>query len=706
MKRWRSLLIVMLVAVTVTGLTMPVNAWYNPDDASVRSASEETYYFVQLEDEPVASYTGGVRGYARTKAAGGDQLDVQSSNVRFYQNYLEGKRKDYKNWLKQRASKAEVVTEYSLTFNGLAVKAEGVSPEVLRQGPGVKKVVKSIDYFPEMNASHEIINNRPLWNMGYDGAGTKVAVIDSGIDHSHPFLTDESLEMPEGFPRGDTRFTSNKVIVAKTFHQNPAATPEDLDGHGTHVAGTIAGIKGYKDPSGMAETPLSGVAPKAYVGNYNVFPCEDCSAKSIFIAKAVEEAVRDGMDVANMSLGGTAHMGKDLLDEVVNAATEAGMTVAVAAGNEGPGQMTIGSPGTADKVITVGAVSNSHFFGTSIQVTVDGEERSLLTGSSSPGGQLTEKTEGALQVVTDGDGKACSGISADLSGKIAVIKRGDCTFTQKAAAAQSRGAVGVILINNGAGDPTAMFVEESVTIPMVMVSMEDGEWIQQGQSASAVLEPAPVREYSSENHSLIAGFSSRGPTVNHTLKPDVAAVGVNVYSSVPGGGLASYNGTSMATPHVAGAAALLKQARPEWTPQDIKAALIGTGKNPRSANLPLEVGGGIIQVADALNTPAMAAPASLSFGLVPNRGKNREATWKVTLTNTSDQQRIFRFHTDDRSHVDVNVSSIHLERGESGTFTVTASGNGKGSGKDYQGYIRIGTDDGQQIRIPYHYRVK
>lgn len=112
--------------------------------------------------------------------------------------------------------------------------------------------------------------------------------------------------MPVGFPKGDQRFTSNKVIVAKVFSPDAKATPEAIGSHGTHVAGTIAGVEGYKDPTGAAKNPLSGVAPKAYLGNYNVFPCNDCSAESIHIAAAVEAAVRDGMDVANLSLGGEA----------------------------------------------------------------------------------------------------------------------------------------------------------------------------------------------------------------------------------------------------------------------------------------------------------------------------------------------------------------------------------------------------------------
>ncbi|WP_301238365.1 S8 family serine peptidase [Polycladomyces subterraneus] len=705
--RTRVLFAVLLaVLLTVTGVSVPASAWYDPSsDQTVVRSGEDGYYFVELSDPAIAEYNGGIQGYAKTKPEAGHKISIQSEAVQSYANRLKSEQDAVKNWLRRKAPKARVVTEYEITLNGLAVKTNGTDPSILRQAPGVKRVVKSIKYRPAMDVSHEIINDIPMWKSGYDGKGIKVAVIDSGIDAKHPFLTDPDLKTPEGFPKGDTRFTSKKVIVARVYSPDPTKTPEAIDSHGTHVSGTIAGIANYQDPSGVATKPLSGVAPKAYLGNYNVFPCSDCEADSIYIAKAVEDAVRDGMDVANLSLGGPAEPGFDLLAEVVNAAVDAGMVTVISAGNEGPGPMTIGSPGTADKVITVAAVTNKHFIGLPIKVTVDGVEKTLPAGSSAPGGQIQTRVAAPLAVVTDDNGTACQGITADLTGKIAVIKRGGCTFTQKAAAAQEKGAVGVILINNTDGDPTAMLVEESVTIPMVMVSMNDGDWILKGQSASAVLEPLPEREFLTTNDSYIANFSSRGPTVNYTLKPDVAAVGVNVYSSVVGGGLASYNGTSMSAPHVAGAAALLQQAHPDWTPQDIKAALIGTGRDPKSAANPLEVGGGIIDVAAANKPVALANPASLSFKIVPPNGQNSSKTMQVTVKNTTKTKQTYYIIVDNKGNVKTSATYLTVNPGAEGTFKVTVSGKGKTVGLDYTGYITLLAKNGKKIRIPYHYRV-
>ncbi|MFC4077173.1 S8 family serine peptidase [Salinithrix halophila] len=699
----RGWIFALLFVFVLSGFAMPAQALDPNSDQAEKAGSGDGYYFVQLKDEPVATYDGGVKGMKATQVAEGEQLDVRDSEVKAYERYLSGKQNSYKKWLHKKASKVKVVEDYSVTLNGIAVKANNVNPEVLKKGPGVKKVVKSIRYKPAMNKSHAFIADKPLWDMGYQGDGVKVAIIDSGIDQSHPFFRDSKLKVPQGYPkvsRSDwKKYTTNKVIVAKVFSPDSEATPQAIGSHGTHVAGTVAGVEGFKDPSGATKTPLSGVAPKAYLGNYNVFPCDSCQAESIHIAAAVEAAVKDGMDVANLSLGGPAEPGFDLLAEIVNAAMDAGMTTVISAGNSGPGEMTIGSPGTADKVITVAAVANSHFIGQPISVTVDGQEKSIPIATANPGGKIGEKTSGPLAVVTDDNGEACSGISDDLTGKVAVIKRGNCPFTDKAYNAQQKGATGVIIVNNVPGDPSAMLVQDKVTIPVVMISQRDGEWLLKGSESTVSMDPSALEEFDSENGKSLASFSSRGPTVNYTLKPDVAAVGVNVYSSVVGGGLSSYNGTSMSAPHVTGAAALLKHARPDWTSQEIKAALIGTGTNIKGGpTLPLEVGGGVINVANALDTPAMATPASLSFGLVK---KGEEKTITVDLKNTSDKKQVYRFSSS--NNVDVSAASMRLEQGSSGTFTATVKGTGK-TDTDSQGYIRIKNDDGKTIRIPYHYR--
>ncbi|MBD1373172.1 S8 family serine peptidase [Hazenella sp. IB182357] len=706
LKQWRFHLALLLATVlTFSGFSL-----VGASPSKEAKPTDSKYYFVQMDEKPVASYDGGIKGFQSTKAAANEKLDVKSSKVQSYRQHLRSKRANLKNWMGQKVKGAKIEAEYELAFNGVAIKATPNEAKALQRAPGVKQVVESKQYRPLMNRSHSIINDKPLWKKGYNGEGVKVAIIDSGIDQNHPYLTDNSLPIPAGFPKSQNdewlKYTSNKVIVAKVYSGEQDVSPEAIGSHGTHVAGTVAGIKNYKDPSGLAESKLSGVAPKAYLGNYNVFPCEDCSAESIHIAQAIEDAVNDGMDVANLSLGGPASTGFDLLVEVVNAASDAGMTMVISAGNSGPGPQTIGSPGIAENAITVGAVSNAHFFGKSIAITVDGEERILPVGSADPGAKVDEAFSADLAIVTENDGLGCEAISQDLTGKIAVLKRGTCAFTQKGMNAQAKGALGVILINNSPGDPSSMSVEESVSIPMVMLKDEDGAWILGGNNRSASFEPGSDREFTTPNHSLIANFSSRGPTINGTLKPDVAAVGVNVYSSIVGGGLSSYNGTSMSAPHVAGAAALLLQSHPDWTPQDVKSSLMATAKNPKSDPNPLEVGAGIINVGRADAPYALANPASLSFGTLKTDDRGTFKTIKVTLKNPTNKKITYKLSTDNKT-LKLSKTKFKVKKGETKTFEVTAYGRFNEPG-GYAGYITA-TPDGKRknnMRIPYYFGVE
>ncbi|MDQ0416459.1 subtilisin family serine protease [Croceifilum oryzae] len=721
-RKWRIPASMLLSGALVLSSVSSVLANDPNTDAKISTPATSGYYFVELADEPVATYDGGIKGFAATQPAPDKDLNTKSSDVKNYQSYLTKKRDSVKKYIKEQ-TKAKVVSEFSTTFNGFSVKASSTDVKTLEKAPGVKQVVQSKQYRPTMNKSLELINTLPVWKAGYKGDGVKVAVIDSGIDQNHPFLKDPSLKMPEGFPKVQAdlsgtgsmdewlKYTSNKVIVAKVYHPEAVnyqadgkgiRTPEAIGSHGSHVAGTIAGIEGYKDPTGVAKTPLSGVAPKAYLGNYNVFPCDDCNADSTFIAKAVEDAVNDGMDVANLSLGGPATTGFDLLVEVVNAASRAGMTTVISAGNNGPGAQTIGSPGIASDVITVAAVSNSHFFGKAIQATVKGENKTLPVGSASPGGTVEKEVVAPLLPVKDASNDldlACDPLTSDLTGKIAIVKRGTCSFTQKATNAQAKGAVGVLIVNNQSGAPTSPSVETSVTVPVAMVSDVDGTWLTSGEG-SVKFTPGSDNEFFTPDSLQIAGFSSRGPTINYTLKPDVAAVGVNVYSSVVGGGLAAYNGTSMSAPHVTGASALLTQAHPNWTPQDIKSALMGTAVNPKSAALPVEVGAGVVNLGKALNPVLMANPASLSFGKLSKTGD--QVKLQVTLKNPTSKRQVYQIKGN--SLVKSDKTLLTLAKGKSTTFNVTVNPKKKDDG-DYQGYITIVNEKNEPIRIPFYYYV-
>src|SRR5713101_7064137 len=298
------------------------------------------YAIVVLADPPLADWPGVAR-------AKNGKIDFNNGANGQYQAALAHARNYFKQWLKATNSPAQVLREYDTVLNGFGIQLNGASFDSLRAGPGVTLVEPSLTYAPTMNRSVGVINASAAWTavggVAHAGAGIKIGVLDTGIDQTHPFLTDNTLAPPAGFPKfdpGNQQFTSKKVIVA--------------------------GVNGTNAPA-TASTPavngLSGVAPKAFLGNYNVFPGQTANATSHDIAQAIEDAVKDGMDVINMSLGGGINGFQDQLTVASDRAAKAGVVVAIAAGNSGPGVNTVESPGQAADAITACASTNNHFFG-------------------------------------------------------------------------------------------------------------------------------------------------------------------------------------------------------------------------------------------------------------------------------------------------------------------------------------------------------
>lgn len=716
----KSFIGVFLIFLLIFSAALPIQAIIKNDDGQSSVTVDNGYAFIQFGDAPIASYEGSISGFASTKPAKGKKVDLQSSAVKKYGNRLEAQRTNYKKWLTKNFPQVEVVTEYDVTFNGIGIKLNGASLKDVSRGPGAVKSGYSATYQKAMSESTGLIKADAIWEslkgQADAGEGMKVGIIDSGIDQDHEFLQpNEGMAYPEEFPKGDTSLTTPKVIVAKVFSQDPKLSAKAVDSHGTHVAGTVAGKAGTKTE--LDDKTLSGVAPGAYLGNYNVFPGDIESAKSLFIAKAVEEAVEDGMDVLNLSLGGTPHKGADLLDMTVNAAVDAGVVVAISAGNEGPGNYTVGSPGTAEKVITVAATTNSRTFAMTLDSEAFSEPTIATTGTK--GGEVKETLTGEYAVWADvagGDKLACTAISGKpLEGKMALIQRGSCTFDEKISNAAAAGAVGVIVYQlDGIAEPTPMS-SDGALVPAVMIGNEAGNQLVSWTGDRTVTINSELQKVSTDPN-LLANFSSWGPTPNYTLKPDVAAPGVNIYSSVVGGGYELYQGTSMASPHVAGSAAILLAYSKEndlgWGPAEVKAALMGTATDVEGSVLPntdvsdpLKVGAGLIDLSKAMNPSALAFPSSLSFGLVPPVG-NQTYSMTVTLTNPTDEELAYTISDDEN----INVSDLEVTIPSKGSkdFTVEVFNRGAHTGGQagtptfVSSYIQVSSEAGD-IRIPYLY---
>ena len=258
------------------------------------------------------------------------------------------------------------------------------------------------------------------------------------------------------------------------------------------------------------------------MGNYNVFPGDVLNARSQDILGAVEAGVEDGMDVLNMSLGGTPLLTEenDLLAVGVNNAVDAGVVVAIASGNSGPGARTVESPGTASKAITVGASTNKHFVGQPITYPATGGTTvGAAVGDFDP---LPAMSFDLFDTASDG----CTSVDAGASGKLAIINRGTCSFSQKVANAKAVGALGVLIINNVAGDPIAMARTAGFDddLPAVMISQADGATLRSSGATTASAD-STFQQFFTNGQDILAGFSSQGPTNSATLKPDISLRG-------------------------------------------------------------------------------------------------------------------------------------------------------------------------------------
>lgn len=655
----------LLVIVALVALAVPSGVLAAPKEA----ASATGYAIIALSDPPIASYTGGKPGLERTKPVRG-RLDPTSPAYQAYERFLANERANFRAFLAQRIPQVEVVAEFDTVLNGVAVKLNGAKLSALARHPKVRAVDSSWLYRPTMNVSVDVIGASQVWtseNGATDGDGVKVGIIDSGIDDSHVFFDCKGDIEQRVYASGVAGGTDNVL---------------EFD-HGTHVAGTVAGCV-IELTDGPITGTISGVAPGAELFDYNVFPGFGGgfklggSAFSHDIAQALEDAVNDGMHVVNLSLGGPVQGPHDFLAEALNATVDAGVVAAVAAGNSGPNAFTVESPGNAVNALTAGATTNPHYIGVSVDVTDSGVYGAAV-GDFDPFAETT--VTNAPFVSWGGDELACSTPpAADVTDAVVLIIRGACTFAEKVATAEAAGAIGVVVYNNVGGDPIAMGGEGE--LPAVMVSLGDGEAILEDLPSTVTIDGNTPVEVTTENADIMANFSSRGPgPFLNNIKPDVTAPGVNVYSSVFENGFAMFQGTSMATPHVAGAAALLLADRPSLSPADVKSLLGNNAEREVWADVVdgelagvMDRGGGRIDLVRAFAAETTLDPMSLSFGLHHgNRQVNESIT--VTVTNLSDGSKTYEIAESDPL-LELSTTSLTLAAGASGEFTVSFSARG------------------------------
>ncbi|HYM01144.1 MAG TPA: S8 family serine peptidase [Blastocatellia bacterium] len=711
---------------------------------SLRLSDSPVTAIIELQSDAVLSHELAVQApYER-----GKRVKLSSAAAQTYEAAVMAEQRGFESTAASLSPELHVVTELRKLANAVEVIAPGYEIARLSTLPEVKRVQMSRKYHAMLNSSVPLINAPALWaKVGGEanaGRGIKIAIIDSGIDITNPLFSGSGFVAPPGFPRGDATLTNNKVIAAKAFLTNTAATAADQNGHGTSIAGIAAGDVNTPTPLG----PISGVAPAAFLGNYRVLDSTGTGDEGL-TANALEAAFTDGFDVACISLGAPASATPGVLDGAVALAAAGGMTVVAAAGDSGAsGQMSITSPGTALNAITVGASSNSHIVGSSLSVTGPGQVPASLQGVPGMAGSTCSPQSRVFPIgpatlfdesLLDGQKLGCKARKlplGSLTGKIALIERGNCSLTQKINNAAAAGALAVVIYNEDislspdGGDTLISPDTTGATIPSVFIRRTDGlaikSWVDANPGAPITIS-GPLQF--AQTPDVLAPFSSLGPTLAGTLKPDLTAPGEDIYSGAiktcndqgisDPSGFAAASGTSQAAAHVAGGAALIKQLHPAWTVAQIKSALAnGTGVNVTAAQGSsaiagvLAVGAGRIDLGAASSVALTLAPANISFGI--NKLKKvingQPVTQTLNITSVSSVTATFNITVSPSPQSGFKivpaVNSIVLAPGQTTQVQITVTPKQNPQKGDLTGFVMVGTGTAQPERAPFWARLK
>lgn len=760
-------------------------------EASVNAGMQSV--IVQLRDDPAAVYRAKIQ-----KAGGG----VNDQQLQAYRDQLRGSQDQFLQALKTRgvafsvdsvdikgydgAIAATVQYRYTMVLNGVGLTLPKASLSILKSMPQVKNVTPNREYHIALSKSVDYIDAPRLYGSnpndmtssatfpdGNEGQGIYVAVLDTGIDWTHPMFGGDPTPPRLGVAPAVAAVNTNQKVA---YYLPLAGTIDDF-GHGTHCSADIAGYLANapgddKIPGTADDIPIHGVAPQAKLMGYKV-----CAGVGACLGEPITLALEDAVspvtldlqpkpiaNVINMSLGG-AGTPDDATSTAADNAALTGTVVVAAAGNDGPGESTVGSPAAGRHVIAA-AASNDPATGDNTLDVTDGSRSGMtaivMDGSPALSGDITNN------YVFCGLGETPADFPASVSGKIALIQRGSTVttpelptagslgtglFTTKAANAAAAGAVAAIIYNNTDGELSATTVRKSA-IPTVGLSKVNGEYLKgiiggdgTGVSAKQIRINAALLFAPS-----IADFSSRGPISGlGQIKPDISAPGVNVLSATVAVGLPETNtgtmfdptryirasGTSFACPHTAGAVALIKQAHPDWSPDWVRTALINTATNLRSeSQVPkadgltsdsiIAQGGGLIDVYNAVHAKALigipgdgivqpSILGSYSFGTVPviNSRVTHTETKTVTIQDISGQGGTYNLSVANNRYLETNgisattsAASVTVPANGTATFTVSATVNGDiirdvTSAIEMQFYVTA-QNAGGTLRMPFY----
>lgn len=734
------------------------------------SGDKEISVIVELSEAPVALAKGISILEGKSFTASTEQSTKQKI-VKQQQSFI--------SQLSRNSIKANVGFSYNYTFNGVSLKLKASEVEQLLKLDGVQMVEPDVEVHalgeessklpdsevnPMLSTSNPFLDVPAVWKLGYTGQGVKVGVIDTGIDYYHPELKDVYkgghsfiTQVVDGSSTGYARARGDDPYETTPLDR-PANRPE-LDPktnepfnteHGTHVAGIIA-AQG-KNPYG-----IKGLAPDVEIYAYRVLGAYGSGSNSGVI-KGIDTAVAEHMDIINLSLGSptNSQVASDAI--AINNAVLAGTIACVATGNDGPNRGTIGSPSTAAFAISVGnsTVPEKTMAG---KATVTLNEAGTVTPytmnlmSWKFGTEPKDILTGTYDVVAiPGVGQTTDYAGLNVDGKVALVSRGDIAFVDKIAAAKSAGAVAVIIHNSSGGTntpgPAGVLLGDFFTsIPAFDMSYTDGNALRTALAKDSGTVTFGEFTTGTTLGDDINSSSSRGPANPvFDIKPDVSAPGTDIMSSVPAYGKdyvdnqgqplpgypdysESYNrftGTSMATPHVAAVAALLKSEHPDWTPFDIKVAISNTAKQLDVTKYDVFAQGpGRIQPLQAATTEALAYESeptafsnqtydnikgTITFGNVsPNANNPMTVTRSIVVKNLTGSSSDYTVSVQTTkaatgtlasSNVTVDRSSFTLTGEQNLTVTLNVPKGTGTAGNEIQGYVKI-TNGKTNLILPF-----
>lgn len=618
----------------------------------------------------------------------------------------------------------QVLFKYRLVLNGVAVVAPVAVTEKIRALANVAYAENAGNFSrPKTFASPattvanalrehnsvKFIGGEVAHARGLRGQGTRVGIIDTGIDYTHAMFggagTEEAYKSIDP-SRPNAAFPSAKVVGGYDFAgteydsasgdarariPTPDANPLDEGGHGTHVAGTVAG-------RGDLVNTYDGVAPDALLYAIKVFGKNGSTGDATVIA-ALEYAadpnadadLADKLDVVNLSLGGEYGDPHLLYTEATRNLSRAGTVVVASAGNSGDTGYIVGAPSVAEDAISVAASVDDmehNWKFRAVKFTLpDGEEIAVEGIEASIAKPIAEAgdVQGPLVYAGLADKDFDEALASALKGKIAFIDRGIVTFAEKIKRAADAGALGVVVANNAPGEPMAMGGDGKFDLPAIMIAKDladrlkaaraDGDVVIRFNTDLKIEKPFLIDS--------ITGFSSKGPrSMDALLKPEISAPGAQVISARMGGGAQGVpmSGTSMAAPHMAGVMALMKQKFPAMTSDELKSLVMGSAKPIRANGKDLyplsRQGAGRVQILEALDSVLVSSPQAISLGEVTIESR-KVLERRITVKNIAAETAAVTLTFDSRALRIAGPASFTLAAGESKAlsyrFTVDAS---------------------------------